>query len=197
MMMDMKRSIIVIVMAALLGAGVLSGCIFETRTPEPPGSDTSSWVTPEVSSTVFQNMKTGLEELDGINYNRSLNELFTFIPLPDDVSQFPQGTFENWTADVEKLVVEGIVSGATAISVSFEIVKQTIDQSELAQYEANYTLTLTDVAAQEETFKGKGRFDITRSSRGWELVRWEDIERVSGFATWGFLRGRTRQQQEG
>ena len=193
----LNNRIRVMLVCALVAGAAAPGCIFETREPIPPGSGSSSWLTPDFPDKIFANLKSGLEELDGENYNRSLNDIFTFVPLPDDVDQFPAGTYGNWTAEVEKTVVQGIVSDASAISVAFDNLTQTISQGQNAQFESDYTLTVTNAISGVETFKGKARLDMLNGSKGWELIRWEDIERVSGFATWGFLRGRIRQQQGG
>jgi hypothetical protein len=180
--------------AAALTLGLLSGCLFDTRDAEDPGASPSTWQVPSVPTRVFLNMASGLEELTGVNYTRSIHDNFTFVPLPEDANNPTlAGKFDNWTADVEKNVVNRLTSESSSMQVSFTNRQQIRDQNPFADFRVDYELIVTSPAAPPDTIRGKAQFDMQDGSKGWQLVRWEDIERVSGFATWGFLRGSLRQ----
>ena len=174
---------------------LVSGCIFDTREADPPADSETAWQVPTVPSRVFINMRTGLEDLTGVNYNRSIQDVFTFVPLPQDANNPTLiGKFDNWTRDVEVQVVERIVSEASEITVSFDNTTQIFDQNPFANFQGDYTLTIVSntIPPDTTTYKGKAQFDMRDGSKGWQLIRWEDIESEPGFATWGFLRGTLR-----
>ncbi|UCH85225.1 MAG: hypothetical protein JSW50_05925 [Candidatus Latescibacterota bacterium] len=169
------------------------GCdIFDTREPEPPGSGGTPWEPPTVPSIVFTNLTTGLEDLTGVNYEKSLGETFKFVPMPADVDRLGPEVFADWTKSVEVDVTQRILAAASSVEVSFINPEQTLDQDPFATFEAPYELIVTDTQGKKETYKGRARFDMQRLSQGWHLIQWEDLEGVQGFATWGYLRGTTR-----
>jgi len=165
------------------------------RDAESPGGEGSTWEPPDVPTKVFSNLETGLEDLTGVNYERSLHPNFTFKPLPEDESQFPPDVFANWSVDDEKDALQKLLAGSAVISVRFITPTQTEGSATTARFRAPYELEATDkqVPPEKTTYKGTAHFDFERTGSGWQLVGWEDIERVEGFATWGFLRGRLKQ----
>ncbi|UCG52634.1 MAG: hypothetical protein JSW58_03540 [Candidatus Latescibacterota bacterium] len=170
-----------------------TGCgIFETRDPEPPGGDTTPWNPPTVPSIVFINMENGLEDGTGVNYEKSLADDFTFVAMPGDKDKLGEGVYQNWTKEVEVGVTQQILAAASAIQVSFLNPEQKVDDDPFATFEAPYEFEITDTQNQKTTYKGKARFEMQRLSQGWHLIKWEDLEGVEGFATWGYLRGTTR-----
>jgi hypothetical protein len=173
---------------------MVTGCIFDTREANPPGGEGSTWQVPDFPSKVFINMKSGLEELTGTNYERSLDASFTFVPLPEDANQLP-GAFDNWTAEVEMQVVRRLLADASKITVDFTDLEQILSQTGFADFQGFYDLTIIDRSTPPDTtqYKGKAQFNFQEGSKGWQIVRWEDIEFVTDFATWGFLRGSRRE----
>ena len=69
------------------------------------------------------------------------------------------------------------------------------DQSPFADFQGDYEMfvVFASVPPDTQTYKGRAQFDMIEGSKGWQLVRWVDIERSTGFASWGFLRGTLRQ----
>ena len=178
----------------MLGVSILHGCIFDTRNPEPPGGAGSTWVVPNLPTQVFTNMRNGLEDLSGVNYKRSIQDIFTFVPLPEDLSNPTLiGAFDNWTADVEKEVIDKLLADASNIDVSFNNIEQTLDRTPFAYFHVDYSLRWIDTSSDTTFYKAKAEFRMQDGSKGWQLIYWQDIERVSGFASWGFLRGTLRQ----
>jgi hypothetical protein len=169
-----------------------TGCIFEVREADPPQSG-STWVVPDDPQRVFTNMKTGLEDLTGVNYLRSLNETFTFSPTTEDSLSLPPGTFVGWNYAVEEEVTNIILSEISDLSVSFTEREQIFGSGNEAKFKVRYQLTITDATSGDAvTYKGRAQFDMVNGSKGWQLVYWRDEEREVGFATWGFLRGAKR-----
>ena len=98
-------------------------------------------------------------------------------------------------ADVEKDVINRLVAQSTSIVVTFSNRDPIRDQSPFADFFADYELLVVTntVPVDSQTYRGRAQFDMEEGSKGWQLVRWVDIEPVSGFASWGFLRGTLRQ----
>lgn len=182
----------------LLVAASAVGCgIFDTRDAEPPG-DTSTgkvpWTLPNDASQVLSNLKSGLENLDGENYNRSLRDDFDFVPLLDDEVDLGTEAFANWTADLEKDVVDFMVSGPDTIQVDFnaEIIINEIDQ---VRFRCDYVLRIvTNSPRVENVYRGVAELDIRGGSGQWGLELWREIEPVGSFTTWGYHRGEIRGQ---
>lgn len=177
--------------AVLLLSG--PGCdLFDTREAEQPGSGGTPFITPDVPAVVFSNMENGLEDLTGVNYDKSLGSEFTFIPLPSDQDALPPGTYDNWTKAVEMQVTQEILADAKLLGVSFINPVQIRDEADFADFRAPYELMITQTSGDTVTYKGVAQYDMQRLGQGWHLIRWTDQEGVEGFVTWGRLRGETR-----
>lgn len=179
----------------MLTCAALSGCLFEPRSAEPPDTEKTAWVVPNLPRNVLTNMDNGLEDLTGVNYKLSIQDGFTFVPLPEDLGNptLP-GAFDDWTADVEKQTIDRLVADSQEITVLFTNIVQVYDQTPFAYFNVDYSLMTIDNAADTSFYKAKAEFRMQDGSKGWQLIYWEDIERVTGFATWGFLRGTLRLQ---
>lgn len=179
----------------VLLTAMLPACIFSTRDPETPGGDGGSeWIVPNTPTQVFINMKNGLEDLRGVNYKRSVQDAFTFIPLPEDASDPTLiGAFDDWTAAVEIEVVDKLLASASRIRVSFTNIESTFEQTPYAYFNLDYTLVLEQTGSDPDTLRAKAEIRMQDGSKGWQMIRWQDIERASGYASWGYLRGTLRQ----
>lgn len=188
----LSRSLLWCLVAGLVLA---TGCLFEPREANNPDSG-STWIKPDFPNKVFANMETGLEDLSGGNYERSIGDTFVFIPLPGDIAQNGAEAYNGWNSEVEISVMRKLLGDATKIEVAFTGVTPAGQQGDLYQYEASYNLTITPIndPSTLEIYQGKARFDFLNGSKGYELVKWEDIEAVLGFPTWGYLRGILRQR---
>ena len=181
----------VLLVAFLLAAS--AGCgIFEPRDANPPGSEGTPWVSPTLPAQVFLNLESGLEDLTGVNYEKSLGDAFTFIPLQSDVDRLGAAAFADWTKTVEVEVTQKILGDATKVAVSFINPEQIRNEADFADFRAPYELIVTYTRGDVDTLKAVAQFDMQRLGQGWSLIRWTDQEGVEGFATWGYLRGTTR-----
>ena len=108
----MRTNVVSIILLFIVTALAATGCeVFDVREAEKPGSGGSPWQVPDIPARVFVNMRTGLEDRTGVNYGRSLDDAFTFVPLPEDLSNPALGgKFDNWTIDVENAVTDRLVA---------------------------------------------------------------------------------------
>ncbi len=167
---------------------VFGGCLFSPRNAEDPGGEGTSWVVPDFPEKVFDNMTTGLEDLSGANYEKSLGETFLFIPLPGDKDQYP-GVFDLWNKTREVEAMNRLISDAKEINLDFKNLTIITQDISAAQFEGRYDLMVVSKAvADTSIYRGKARFSLKEGSKGWELMQWEDIESDAQYPSWGFLR---------
>ncbi len=182
----------------LLAAIAPAGCIFEPRTPETPGggSDQYPWIVPTRPKDVFVNLTSGLASNLDSNYERSLDQAYTFIPSADAENIYP-GSFDGWTKAVELDVLARIKTlyvGERTVQFGDANLNFTHEDERvgLAIYEGTYTITLNIGDGSVETYAGIARFTIIQGTQGWVLSIWEDIEPSGTNPTSGILRGALR-----
>ena len=192
----MRSTITVIVLAAMLAGG---GCLFEPREAEQPLDESEGdWVVPKTPKDVFLNLVTGLSSPGNSNYERSLADEFTFTPRDQDRSNFPDGTFDDWTKEVELEIlsrVKGDYQGERTAQLGDEdgqFAREDV-QVGYAEYEGRYMLTLDPGDGSDpDIYAGTAVFYIEEKTSGWVLVRWEDIDVTGSYPTSGNLRGTFR-----
>lgn len=184
--------------AVLTAALILEGCLFQPREAERPGGEEeNTWIIPRVPKDVFRNMISGLKASANSNYERSLGDNFTFVPLSQDVSAFPPGSFDNWTDEVELEVlnrIKGDYQGARTVqfgdeNLVFEKENELVGE---AIFEGSYTITLYGSGSTPDIYQGKAEFRIKQTSAGWVLEVWKDIDVIGSNPTSGNLRGSFR-----
>lgn len=182
---------------------IIAACnLFEPREAEPPREDDNRIPFQPANSAagIFPNLQTGVENLaNGENYDRSLAENFTFVPLDQDAidPSLPPGIYNGWTNDVEMNVLKLMISEASVATVKFTQTPQ-INENEFVQFRVTYELQLTPKGGTEAAiYQGVAEFDVRRISGIWLLETWRDIESVENFTTWGYLKGSLRAQLGG
>ncbi len=193
-----RRRLLGACLALFVVAVVVPGCgIFDTREPTPPeplSSNKVSFIPPNDPSGVFANLKSGIENLDGENYNRSLSESFSFVPLVDDMLDSPPGTFDNWDKTTEESVINFMVSGPDTIDFDYDAAVLQ-DQTDWVQFRVDYDLrVVTNDPPDERVYRGVAEFEMRRISGQWKLDLLKDIERVEGYTSWGYRKGEIRGQ---
>ena len=185
--------------AALILLFAAGGCIFEPREAESPDTGGGgTWITPNQPKDVFLNLMSGLEADANSNYERSLAESFTFIPLPEDVAALGSEAFEGWDKAVEMEMLnrlKGIFLGERAIQFGDENMVFEREDVEVgfAEFEGEYVMTLDPGEGSEaEIYAGRAIFYLEKGTQGWILTKWEDIDVSGSFPSSGYLRGTLR-----
>lgn len=178
---------------------VLGGCLFTPRDPDSPEDDQAGgWIVPRSPKDVFLNLASGLAAAGNSNYERSLAEDFTFIPLDQDELQFPDGTFDDWTKTVEMDVLERIKGDFQAgRSAQFGDETGAFPREDVqvgwAEFEGPYRWTLDPGDGSEpEVYSATARFYLREGTAGWIIEKWEEIEVIESYPTGGNLRGTFR-----
>jgi hypothetical protein len=191
--------------AQLLGLGLLTvlasaGCnLFETRDPEPPSQSSSTFVPATDPSLVFSNMTSAFRDLNSVNYlkafadSSSSGRNFSFEPTQQAKIKYG-GVFLTWNRLSEQQYFENLrskIPSGSAATLSFESLTVQSLQSDSAQYEATYRLTVPHTVATLPTqATGKAQFLlIADRSRNWVIARWVDLTISTSTFSWSDLKG--------
>jgi hypothetical protein len=197
--MNVRVQITLPVLGLCLALTLQSCNIFETRSPEPPTQSSSSYTPATEPSLVFTNMSNAFRDLNSLNYLKSFADSstagrsFSFEPTPQAKVKYG-GAFLFWNRQSEQQYFENlrskIQSGSTASLVFQTLTVQSI-QSDSAQYEATYTVTVPHtVASVPKQATGKAQFLLLADrSRNWVIWRWIDVPTTSNAFTWSDLKG--------
>ena len=173
--------------------------LFETRVPESPSQSSSNYVPATDPSLVFSNMTNAFRDLNSVNYLKSFADSssagrsFSFEPTQQAKIKYG-GVFLTWNKQSEQQYFENmrskIPSGSTA-TLSFETLTVQSLQSDSAQYEATYKLTVPHTVATLPTLAtGKAQFLLVADrSRNWVIWRWIDLTTSTSTFGWSDLKG--------
>jgi len=176
------------------------GCnIFETRDPEAPSQSSSNYIPPTEPSLVFSNMINAFRDMNSVNYLKSFADSstsgrsFGFDPTPQAKLKYG-GVFLNWTKQSEQQYFENVrskIPGGSSASLAFDALTVQSLQSDSAQYEATYRLTVQhSVANIPREAQGRAQFFLLADrSRNWVVWRWIDIPTSTSTFTWSDFKG--------
>ncbi len=173
----------------------LSSCLFDTREAEPPDDTGDDAVVLDDALAPFEALTRSLESLTDANYERATSQSFVFSPtqqdsMDDDFLGDP--VYVGWNKQVEMDVVGLLISDADTIQVDFRPTPKggtTVFQ----RFEVAYTLRVVNVAGTT-VYEGLANFDHRNEGGNWRLTFWDELNPLSSNPTWGYLRGRLRQQ---
>lgn len=182
-------------LAVTLCAVLSAGCLFDTRSAEPPNKNIVNQIPLDDPTDVFASMKDGLEGDASSNYERALSDQFIFSPLSDDslnVNFVGTDVYNNWTKEVERDVTGLLLSETDTLEFDFQLTRL-IDENDFVRFETTYSLR-TVTGQTVVTYKGVAHIDVRLENGIWQVVYWDEMERVPGFDTWGLYRGFLRQR---
>ena len=172
-----------------------SGCLFDTRDPEPPDDNDTGCaaITLDVSNAVFEALTCALESEQDAAYERALSQTFVFSPTEQDsLDQTFAGAdvYNGWNKDVEMEVFRLLLSDAQTLAVEFtpSILRQT---TTFVRYNVDYELRVVNVVEPTDTilYGGIAELDVRNENGNWRLTFWNEISPAPGLQSWGYLRG--------
>ena len=177
-----------------------AGCgIFETRNPEAPSQTGSNFLPPTEPGVVFTNMVSAFRDMNAINYVRAFADSstaarsYSFEPTPQARARYG-AVFSNWSRQSEQQFFENTKSKLQASSTpTLEFLTLTAQsiQSDSAQYEATYRLTIPHTQSNVSQ-EARGRaiyYMVADKSRNWVIWRWVDIALAQNDFTWSDFKG--------
>ncbi|HET9132608.1 MAG TPA: hypothetical protein VFO86_16765 [Terriglobia bacterium] len=145
-------------------------------------------------------MQYAFSDLNTVNYLKSFTDsgtsgrTFDFEPSAQARSQYI-GVFLNWTRQSEQQYFDNmrskIASGSTP-SLTFTTLNPVSIQSDSAQYDADYHLTIPHSQANvPKDFQGKSQFYLIKDpiSSTWTIWRWIDYRNAQNDTGWSDLKG--------
>jgi hypothetical protein len=186
-----------------LGLGSLllvpaAGCLFSTRTPEPPSVNNVPWADPDTPARVLTNVQVTFAAKSVANYDRSLASDFTFVLADGDRPEVAQDPtyFDGWNKQREVAAFTSIFQNAKE-TVSFawgppipsfeDMVLDPADTGGKYYENLKYQMVFRRSGA-DTTFSGLVDLYLREQPGGWSIYRWVDRQDGLGHATLGLVR---------
>jgi hypothetical protein len=178
-----------------------AGCLFSTRTPEPPSSsNTFIWTPATTPEFLLQDFTGTLKILDAPDYMRvfinpsdsgsGTSKSFSFIPAPN-LDQASRAIFTNWNVQSEgawlaKLSSLLPVSSQLSVTLSNTVTSQS--SASAASISANYTISIPSSSSSsllpslvQGSFQMELAFVTTdQGTTEWRIVSWTDFPQQNG-----------------
>ena len=192
----------------LAGLLLVSGCIFATRSPEPPsGFNTFVWTPATTPDYLLDNFVGTLKILDAPDYMRvfigstdstSGTKAFTYTPAPG-LDQASLGIFTGWTVQSEGAWVSKLSSllangSQLTISLSDKVINQSSANS--ASISADYLISIpTPSSTSALPSEVEGSFQMTlafvttaQGTSEWRIISWSDFASSNTVPSWTNLK---------
>lgn len=180
--------------ALILTILVLSSCnLFEPRIPEDPSSAGVVWQTPTSPDIVIENMKSALNG-SSILYLDCFTESFIFYADTNDINEYPQYNFSNWTRSDEANTVTALfaqVPEDSTITSEFLIDMSHPDPAaptDSATIYRQYSITIPQSyhSGTGTPAVGIAEFQMVEDSIGlWAVQEWHDARHEqTSWVTW-------------
>ena len=182
---------------------VVSSCSpFDTRNPEEPENNSSSYVPPTSPEIVIENFKNAILEKNLDNYMNcftgstpSSNIKYDFVPSPDVLNSFPN-IFQNWTLEDERRIFTAMISNLPqnlSIDLNIENDQKGFESRtpDSALYVSYYSIRIP-AEGTYTTYEGNLQFNIISMGNSfWRINKWVDSDAGSDTTeTWSFLKGK-------
>ena len=190
----MKKSITNIILIFLL----VSCNLLETRDPELPNSDKSSYLPPTSPNIVISNFINAIVEKNTENYilcfsSDTDENVFTFQATADAYAIYTS-IFDHWDTDDERGYFLSMISNLDEDSkpvVVFSNQKFDVLSPDSSVFIADYSLNIShNLATIENDFTGTLQFTLyPKTDALWCIVRWIDIKNTQDtLDSWSILK---------
>jgi hypothetical protein len=191
-----------LIVALFLGTFFLGSCgIFDTRDPDPPGSDNQVLPVATTPELLISNFQTAIQQKNVQEYEKLFADTtthareFQFIPNQSAEARYGRIIFSNWNKPAEVEWFRNVMSQVNANSVPqlfFTDQPQLVQyQADSALYTANYLLFVDHTKKSLTTkFVGRSEFYLApdKNRVKWMIYRWVDFE--TGIdSSWSELKG--------
>lgn len=188
------------VVTCLVALVLLSGCIFEPREPELPGTgEQIQYLPQDKPQNVWANIETSLENSNASGWNDNISQdVFAYLPDDDSAQQFP-GAFVGWDREREVNFISNFFNAGVSITAKMRNDDFQVPGTSGTEVEWEgviYDLTVTNLA-DNSVVRYRASADITFRLEGnnWYIYLWDDLNGESApeggaiFSTMGVLRG--------
>jgi hypothetical protein len=186
-----------------------AGCLFSTRTPEPPSSsNTFIWTPATTPEYLLQDFTGSLQILDAPDYMRvfisssdsgSGTKTFSFTPAPG-LDPTSRGIFTNWNVSSEGAWLQKLSSllpTSSQLTVTLSNVVTSQNSANSASISADYSISIpssTSSSVLPSVVAGSFQMGLTfvttdQGTSEWRIVTWSDFLPQSGSgSTWTDLK---------
>ncbi|MBI4548560.1 MAG: hypothetical protein HY707_11295 [Ignavibacteriae bacterium] len=185
----MRSKAIVLLLAAVLMS--LQGCdIFQTREPEPPTQDISTFDPPVSPDIVLRNLQFAISEYNVDNYMRCFTDtamrVFVFIPAQEVRANF-ESVFQEWDLQAERRYFQNLGQPSSASPLLTLTMQPPNVTADSVVYTINYTLFFPHRrAGVPQVVRGNMQLYLgVDNQRRWSINRWEDFKTTTD-TTWSF-----------
>jgi len=195
---DFKEMIMLLLMVVSFSIILQSCGIFETRDPESPTDDKSSYLPPTSANIVISNFINAIQEKNTENYianfSANTNDFpYSFQPTANAYAIYTS-LFETWDIDDERrsfLAMISNLSEETKPVLAISNQKFDVLSPDSAVFIADYILNLShNLGSIDTDFSGTLQFTIIPKSDGlWYIQRWVDIKtQLDSLESWSILK---------
>jgi len=152
---------------------------FDTREPEPPSEDRSTFLQPILPERVMDNLKYSIQEGNLLNYMKCLTDTMSrFEFIPDDlVKRNNLSFFEQWNLGFEQNYISQVLSATndSLRKVTF-FASPTVNYQDSVLIKVNYELELRHNLGDPfpKIFKGQADFWLNYGNGEWYITTWID-----------------------
>ena len=178
-------------MGVLIAGLSLSGC-FRTREVEPPGTNSSEWISPTSYPILLDNLERAIEQRNSQNYLRCFNDdSLKFVPATN-VYINNEILWDNWNTTDERTYIENLFANLAILSGNYlnftESNLQSLSQDSVT-WTGLYELNINHKDSLLTTkLKGQVEFLIKINQfNEWEIQRWTDTELFAD-SSWSALK---------
>ena len=195
----------------LLFVAALAGCLFSTRTPQPPDtSNTFIWTPATTVDYLMNNFIGTVQALDGTNYARvfisqtdstgSGSKSFTFTPRPG-LDPSSRSIFTTWTPESERAwlaKLKTLLPSNSQLSLLISNESPPDQTTNTATISGDYTLSIPVTSSSSvipSVVQGSFQMQLLlvttdQGTKEWRIVSWSDFQPQSGNtgSTWTDLK---------
>jgi hypothetical protein len=182
-----------------LVAFIITSCgLFETRTPESPTKDKSSYLPPTSANIVISNFINAIQEKNSENYTANFStddsEIRFVFQATANAHAIYTSLFESWDIDDERRAFLSMISNLqeeTKPVLSISNQKFDVLSPDSAVFVADYLLNIShDMGSIDTDFSGTLQFTLFPKTDGlWCIQRWVDIKtNEDSLESWSILK---------
>ena len=184
-----------------LGTVLLTGCLFEPREAEPPGTGVQIDYLPKSSpANVWTNLEKSLQATHSPGWEDNISQdEFRYIPDDDARAQFPPDTFLGWDRSREVNFINNFYNSGVSIVAKMSedgFLFPSPSGGEMTVEDIVYDLNVTnDQDGSVVRYRGKCDVIFRLEANFWYIYEWRDLQGESDpgsgqlLSTMGVLRG--------
>jgi hypothetical protein len=171
---------------------IFAGCdLFQTRDPQPPTQNISTFETPTSQDIVVRNLQYAVTENNVQNYLRCFVDT-NYRPYVYEPSADVQSSFIQWNLESERRYFQNIgatLNGVASLSDSITAKNIFPGPPQSAAWFMNYVLYVPHQDARApKLVRGSMELDMIEDSlHRWSINRWVD-KKTTADSTWSYLR---------